>query len=292
MLKIKAETLDAGLQSVLDSLQSTIDLESNFSDRVSKAKSQWKAKDVGNFGLIRGPLERLCISVELCNYCEQNEATDIEHIAPKSFFPSDAFKWDNYILACKTCNSGYKLDKVDQFIDSVSNLFERLPRGSEPSCEESAFINPRKEDPMNYMKLDLRDFFFYTNDIHQINSREHSKVESTLKILELNDRPSLVHHRRFAFGNFKRLLSEYAKSKKATNAKELEAALCGDPEVDLCKPFEVEKIRVLHGIIDAIKKSAHITVWLEILRQKSGLPSKMVELLDENPEASGWITPS
>lgn len=42
-----------------------------------------------------------------CSYCEMNISNqpDIEHVAPKSKNPELENDWDNFLLACKTCNT-------------------------------------------------------------------------------------------------------------------------------------------------------------------------------------------
>ncbi|WP_179131170.1 retron system putative HNH endonuclease [Candidatus Entotheonella palauensis] len=49
-----------------------------------------------------------------CAYCEDKinarRSQQVEHFKPKSLFPSLAYDWDNYFLACNGCN-GTKSDK-------------------------------------------------------------------------------------------------------------------------------------------------------------------------------------
>lgn len=42
-----------------------------------------------------------------CSYCERflAQSIDVEHIRPKSLQPELQFTWDNFLLACKNCNS-------------------------------------------------------------------------------------------------------------------------------------------------------------------------------------------
>jgi 5-methylcytosine-specific restriction endonuclease McrA len=116
MLFLNTETLNPGEVSALKTLQGQVDAESTFDDQAKTAKRLWEAESSKTpFREIRKVLLRMCVGVGICNYCENNEATDIEHILPKSFFPQAAFRWENYLLACKTCNSGYKLDKLAVF---------------------------------------------------------------------------------------------------------------------------------------------------------------------------------
>jgi uncharacterized protein (TIGR02646 family) len=40
-----------------------------------------------------------------CAYCENIVPRDIEHFYPKSKFPKRMFRWDNFLRACKNCNT-------------------------------------------------------------------------------------------------------------------------------------------------------------------------------------------
>ena len=43
-----------------------------------------------------------------CSYCERqgfSTALEIEHIKNKDTYPSEKFKWNNFLLACKNCNT-------------------------------------------------------------------------------------------------------------------------------------------------------------------------------------------
>lgn len=69
-----------------------------------------------------------------CAYCESNITSItygcIEHFHPKSKFPNLCFDWDNFFLACDTCNSkAYKGTK-----------FPSVAQGG-------PYINPAIEDP-------------------------------------------------------------------------------------------------------------------------------------------------
>lgn len=43
-----------------------------------------------------------------CSYCERqgfSTALEIEHIKDKDTYPAEKFKWNNFLLACKNCNT-------------------------------------------------------------------------------------------------------------------------------------------------------------------------------------------
>src|SRR5262245_54453907 len=57
-----------------------------------------------------------------CAYCESginaSRSQQVEHFKPKALFPSLAYDWSNYFLACNGCN-GAKLDKWPHLGDYV-----------------------------------------------------------------------------------------------------------------------------------------------------------------------------
>ncbi|MFO1234889.1 MAG: HNH endonuclease domain-containing protein [Rivihabitans pingtungensis] len=95
---------------------------------------------------MRAQLKQESVGAGLCCYCEQNEeATDIEHILPKSLFPQQTFVADNYLLACKTCNTGHKLDKMAVFVPAGSVVNECLARQEEPASQDVALFTRAKK---------------------------------------------------------------------------------------------------------------------------------------------------
>lgn len=276
----------------LNYLQGQVDVKNTFSLKVARAGSLWgnkKKSGIGTrtFDYIKARLIAMCVGVELCNYCEQNEAIDIEHIAPKSLFPQSAFVWENYLLVCKNCNSGYKLDKAYVFDPVGSAVSVLVVRGTVPSTNDLAIIDPRVEDPMDLMVLDLNDFNFYPRAPHIPGTRGFEKVENTINnILEMNDRGSLIDYRKKAFANYKRALSEYVGVLQASTFAEIDAATIGDPVLNTAIPFATEQNRVLTHIKDNILTGEHPTVFYEMIRQAAILPQRIQDLIT----ASGAAT--
>jgi hypothetical protein len=132
MMLLQNKILPTNIQTALNRLQNDVNLLSTFTERVDKAKSLWNTKGGATgkkaFETVKTCLQSMCISVEVCNYCEANEAGDIEHIAAKTFFPELAFVWDNYLLACKTCNSVWESIKVEHIVMAKwKRVFEQVP---------------------------------------------------------------------------------------------------------------------------------------------------------------------
>ncbi len=169
------------------------------------------------------------------------------------------------------------------FIPSGSEQSFKLEKGSEPTSHDLAFINPREEDPMNFLLLDLETLQFEAHANHPIASRGFTKVVNTVEILGLNDR-ALAHHRNNATRYYKGLLIEYVAAKKCENFEELIGAIHGRPKLDLSKSFLEEKNRILNGITKAMFGGDHPTVWREMIRQQHLLPDEIKALFAQAPE--------
>lgn len=273
--------------------QSDINGKTPFLAQAARAGYLWENKSQSKAGKrtfteIKSTLISMCVGVEICNYCEQSEASDIEHILPKSLFPSQAFVWTNYLLACKKCNTTHKLDAMYVFSPAGSTTTVWIARGTEPPTPDYAFIHPRLENPMDWMQLSFDDFLFYARPPHAPGTRGFQKVERTLEILELNNRPSLVKYRREAFGNYKRMLREYVAVKQATTHAQLEDAVSGDPIVNPATPFTIEQNRLLDSLKNSILTGEHLTVWREMVRRRGLLAPPIQELFRQAPETLTW----
>ena len=91
MQQIPNRILAQDLTTHLTEQQTKVNAEISFADKVAKAKALWQAKNAAKFNEIYNILTQMSVGVRICNYCEANEADDIEHIYPKSFFPERAF---------------------------------------------------------------------------------------------------------------------------------------------------------------------------------------------------------
>ena len=213
MIKLLSETLQAKEANFLIALQEEIDSKPTFAEKAAKAQSLWDSKGGVDgkkaFVEIRETLFKMCVFVGVCNYCEQSEANDIEHIHPKSFFPGHTFDWENYILACKQCNSGHKLDKG--FVLNDADELLELVRKEEPPFDKIAFINIRKENPEDYILLNPLSHKFEI--FRELSTADRHKAETTIKILELNDRDTLIAARRSSARHFFDLLERVVKNK-------------------------------------------------------------------------------
>jgi len=291
MIQLESKDLSIETQSRLDNLQREVDLKTTFADKAKEAKRLWGGKKGANAGKVAfeevtSVLEDMCVSKELCNYCEQNEANDIEHIAPKSFFPESAFVWDNYLLACKQCNSGYKLDKC--FVIDAANSTHELARRTQPTVGSTiAFINPRVENPNTYMMLNMLSYKF---DIHEdLSLIKKHKAEKTLEILKLNERDELIHARKNASKYMYLRLEQLIKIIETNSNQELENILTPDDDVvDTTKSLENNKTIIIASFKKDIQMHQHPSVWYAIKKVQSKVNAKWQKLFEKLPEALTW----
>ncbi|WP_222537025.1 HNH endonuclease [Pedobacter polysacchareus] len=289
MILLVSKTLNKSEADILLGLQGRVDAEVTFTSRASRAQSLWDSK--GNvagkaaFVKIREKLEGMCVFVGLCNYCEQSEANDIEHIHPKSFFPQYSFDWSNYILACKQCNSGHKLDK-GYVIDGQDELVG-LVRGNEPPFATIGFINIRTEDPQYFMMLNPITYKFEI--FAHLSKAEKNKAQGTLNILELNERDTLLAARKSAARHYYEMLDRLVKMLGSKSMVELEQILTPyDDLFDLTRPLSDIKVELLASFKKYISTYQHPSVWQTIKLIHSKTDSRWKSLFEKLPDALNW----
>lgn len=294
MLSLISEQLSTSTQAFLTNLQNLINQKPDFLSKVEEAQRLWKNKEGSKaakvaFGEIRETLKRMCVGTEICNYCENNEATDIEHILPKSFFPEDAFVWENYLLACKTCNTGYKLDKIAVFLPEASSTRHDIARKTIPPNRDVLMLNPRIESPLDFIDLNLKTGIF--QEIHPDGTRECQRANYTFEaVLQLNTREALRQAREAVFKDRFQQLSIAVAISEAASFDELNALLnATEPYIDLDQAMGLEELKVhlLKNIQSSMLKRPHPTVWEEMKRQHEYFP-RLKNLFDRYPESLAW----
>lgn len=282
----------------LAQIQQQIDSEPDFEKKVKRAKSEWdnKGGSVAKktaFDDIKSVLTTMSVDLTICNYCENNEATDIEHIFPKRLFPDKAFCWDNYLLACGKCNSHHKKDKFETFYPAFSDtkldITPKLNLYVPPPTNDSVFINPRAENPLAFMELDLKTFqliSFPSPDI--ISVRDASRADYTIETLGLNTREQVVKARQTAANAYISNLEKYVQVKKAATIDELEKITHFPKDSDETQDFTIKQARLLDALSMAIQQASHPTVWKELVRQRDSLSWKERSLFSQAPEALLW----
>ncbi len=293
MIRLLTKTLDANTQKTLADLQAQINAETTFEQQAAKAKALWNAKSSGltkaAFETIKSELFDLCVFTGVCNYCEQNEAGDIEHIYPKSFFPEHAFVWDNYLLACKTCNSGFKLDKC-YVINATDNSVTKTERGNKPPHNEIAFINPRTENPNDFMVLNPYTHRFEIIISTEEDKKSFNKANYTLRILELNERDVLVAARKSAANHYYDCLERIVRISNSKTIEELQEVLRpNEGRFDFTRPLEHIKNEIKESYRAYIQNYQHPSVWYAIKTVLYKTEDRnWKKLFDQIPEALNW----
>lgn len=290
MIRLAPQQLNENEARILTGLQNQINSKITFAEKVQKAQALWKSKDgsqkgKAGFQIITETLHTMCVSEGICNYCEQNEAADIEHIFPKSFFPEFTFEWENYILACKQCNTGHKLDKAF-VLDNNDDLVE-LQRHSAPPHNRIAFINIRTEDPDLFMILNPSTYQFSL--LPDLSRQDTNKAISTLEILELNVRDTLITARKSAARHYYETLGRLVKMLRATSIDDLKDLLTPyDERFDLTRPLDEIQNAIKEGTKRYISKCQHPSVWRTIKIVESRTVPKWTRIFNEIPEALNW----
>ncbi len=99
-----------------------------------------------------------------CCYCERKRDkkrdSDVEHFRPKAKVKESeehpgywwlAYEWKNLLIACKTCNQGYKGTKFP-----LKNESKRVSsKNGDLNQEKPLLINPLEENPEEFITYDL-----------------------------------------------------------------------------------------------------------------------------------------
>jgi uncharacterized protein (TIGR02646 family) len=269
MIKLPSIPLSGQPARHLRNWQAEIDGLPDYSARVAAGKAKFSSRNNNRnatFRHVREILTQMCQGARRCGYCEDSVADEVEHIAPKDLYPEAVFSWDNYLYACGPCNG----PKNNQFSVLVGNPMQLLdvtrPRGAPltpPPAGSHALINPRFEDPLQFLFLDLLNTFTFL-PVNGLSRTERLRAEYTIRVLRLNDRDYLVEARRTAFGTYRARMVEYVTEKNN-----------GATQVELNRRR------------DELLKVGHQTVWREMQRQQADYPA-LATLFNTAPEALAW----
>lgn len=216
--------LDRKDQRWLTRWETELQSVASYPARVALAQEKWpsrrKTKTLKQVCL---KLEEMCSGNRRCCYCEDSVADEVEHIQPKSLYPELTFTWHNYLYACGSCNT----KKSNQYAIFIAGTFTLLkPSNTAPSPGNDVFINPRQDDPMDFLDLDLGQkiddgTFQYLPKYNLLqNSLDYQRSEYTIRILGLN-RDFLMAGRKSAALDFRARLYEYEQEKPRRSPQEL-----------------------------------------------------------------------
>jgi uncharacterized protein (TIGR02646 family) len=265
MIRLPDVPLPAEALAELEQLQHGIDAIAEYADRVAAAKVRFKNRNTATdplFQVVRDALAAMCQGPRRCGYCEDSAADEVEHVRPKDLYPEVVFAWTNYLYACGPCN-GPKNNRFAVFSHSSAQCVDvtRKPRAPviPPEPGDMVLIDPRTENPLDWMELDLLDTFHFV-PTEPPGSTAYKRAQYTIDVLRLNTREYLVEARRAAYGNYFRLAADYVKTRDSGDA---EAALAD---------FNA-----------GLRGMSHRTVWQEMQRQQQTIP-RLRNLLGSAPE--------
>jgi uncharacterized protein (TIGR02646 family) len=262
MIQMQHRELPAEALAELASLQMEITRCPSHLEQVKAAVSLWKNRRHRKvFDLVEKELGAMCPGPKRCMFCEDNGAHQIEHFRPKSLYPGLVYAWSNYLFACGQCNTS----KGDRFaIFSSSGVAIALEQTNTPPADgNSVLLDPRQDEPMDYLWLDLRDTFLF-EPIHAKGTPAHSRADYTLGWLGLNDRDELLTARRTAYEHYLLRLKDYIFQKRSQATAD-----------------------TLNRLRRSIERLAHTTVWREMQRQHLQI-EELRPLFEEAPEALLW----
>ena len=251
MVHLPDAGLDAGAAARLNEYQRQVDAAGHYEKRVASAKKWFSRRNRASnptFRRVRASLTRMCSGAQRCVYCEDSVGDEVEHIQPKDLYPCLVFVWTNYVYACGRCNGG----KNNKFAVITGNGLVDVTRPAgapvaPPEPGTPAFLNPRVEDPLDFLDLDLDGTFVVLARDH-LPDIDRERTEFTIEALKLN-RDVLLQARATAFGSYRARLREYVGRREVATAQEL------------------------GRLIDNFKTMPHVTVWAEMKRQRLFLPN-------------------
>ncbi len=269
MIQLPTLHLPDATSRQLSRYQQEIDEQPDYALRVASAKTLFSKRNKAKskvFCQVRATLTQMCSGSRRCCYCEDSVADEVEHIHPKDLYPERVFVWENYVYACGPCN-GPKNNRFAVIVPATEELVEVTRAKNAPVLPPRsglpALIDPRVEDPLDFLELDLPATFLFVPKI-ELSSTNRLRANYTLDVLRLNDRDYLISARKEAYGSYRARLIEYIDCKNAG-----------------AQPGQIS------NLISAIQRMQHPTVWREMQRQHA-LIGELASLFAQAPEALTW----
>jgi len=214
MHRVRNCSLPQEINDELKKYQANVLKKGTFQEQKKEADRLWRNKNREKnrvFSQVRKILKKMAPIGGCCMYGESNTGSQIEHFRPKSSFPECAFEWENFLPACGDCNlekrSSFKvfMNETNRWYDvpttgTSSDLRSRMP----------ALLNPRFEDSMDLLGLELVDTFLYYSRYPK-GTVEYERAHYTVDILGLNKHETLRKIRESAYEAYRSHLQQYAQ---------------------------------------------------------------------------------
>lgn len=256
MILLPEKTLSIRAQNWLKRYRQAVADSGNYAAQVEFAAQKFRTANTPTnktFSEIRRLLLEMSSGAERCHYCEDSKADEVEHFAPKNWYPEKCFDWNNYCIACGPCNG----PKNAQFavFRVEDNTYSEFPQRDKdtpiepPPIGRPVLINPRFEDPLQFLFLDIEQGTFFVTEWAEEGTNEFERAKYTIKVLGLNSRSYLPKARGNAYANYRARLVEYLVERDR------------NPESPRLKEMTQN-----------ILTEQHPTVWAEMKRQWRRLP--------------------
>lgn len=266
MLRIPPRDLPEPAATRLREWQAEVDRHPDYATRVSEAARLFHSRNqshIPTFSTVRQILASMCPGAQRCMYCEDSAGDQVEHFHPKSLYPNYVFTWPNLLCACGGCN-GPKNNEFAVLAEERPICVARRRNDdiSPPLSGPAALLDPRHDDLMGYLEIDLSGTF-------QVQPRlglpavAKARAEYTISTLRLNTREHLRKARRSTYSALEGMLTLYLYRKREDRRDDL-------PRIE-------REIRVMH----------HPAVWFEMRRQH-GKIAALRPLFEQVPEALTW----
>ncbi|ATB28394.1 hypothetical protein [Melittangium boletus] len=269
MIQLPDISLPPEAETQLLQYQNEINALPDYAARVEQARLRFSAlnkKGNPTFDSVKAKLSSMCTGARRCAYCEDSVADEVEHIRPKTLYPEFVFAWMNYLYACGPCNVP-KNNNFAVFANGTGVLTQVARRRKDPVAPpvpgNPVLLDPRVEDPTEYMALDLRDTFWFVARAKS-DTIEHKRADYTIRTLQLNIRDYLPRARRSAYLDYRAHLSHYVQVRNQAQGEEH-----------------------LLRLAQEIQTRQHPSVWREMKRQHSQI-EELRKLFEAAPEALGW----
>lgn len=269
MIRLPDVPLPARAQSQLARWQQDIDSIANYGSRVAAGKTRFSSRNLGTnatFREVRRALRQMCSGAQRCAYCEDSASNQIEHMRPKDLYPEQVFQWTNYTYACGLCN-GPKNNRFAVLLPGQAGvtIVTRLQGAAivPPQAGTFALLDPRMEDPFDFLHLDLLGTFYFLPR-PGLGAIARARADYTIELLTLNARDYLPQARAEAYASYRARLVEYLNRRDG-----------GRPQTEM------------DTLVQALRRMQHPTVWREMQRQHTRIP-ELAPFFAQAPEALGW----